>query len=98
MFFVLWRFHAAPGREEGFESAYGARGLWADLFARSPGYRGTELLRSVEGAREFVTIDRWENRDAWLNFLREHPAEYAALDQECGPLTAGEVLIGEYEA
>ena len=47
-----WRAHRAE-----FEAAYGPTGDWARLFARSGGFRGTELMRADDGS--YLTLDVW---------------------------------------
>jgi hypothetical protein len=44
----------------------------------------------------YVTIDRWESRDAWMAFHDAHRAAYDALDKECENLTTREEPIGDY--
>ena len=92
----VWRFRAAGGFEERFEQAYGRTGVWAQLFARSPGYRGTELQRAGEPG-EYLLVDRWASRQAWDTFRRDFAAAYDALDRECEALTVSEELVREGE-
>lgn len=93
---VVWRFRPAPGREADFRRAHGPDGAWARLFARAPGYLGTELLRE-RGGEAWITIDRWRTALEHEAFARRHADAYAALDRECEALTADEERIGEFE-
>lgn len=36
-YLIVWEFHPKKGAEARFEEAYGARGVWAQLFARGEG-------------------------------------------------------------
>lgn len=90
----VWRFRAARGSEARFEQVYGSGGAWARLFARSPGYRGTELQRTGD-AGEYLLVDRWVSREAWDAFRRDFAAAYDALDRQCEALTASEELVRE---
>lgn len=96
MYVVLWKFRVRQGAERGFVEMYGAAGAWATLFRSSPGFLGTELLRDVEGARRYVTIDRWHSRESYDSFRREKQAEYDALDREGEHLTDVEALVGDF--
>lgn len=98
MFIVVWQFEIAEEKVSAFEAAYGPEGSWAQLFRVSPDYRGTELLRDVYVAGNYLTIDRWASEDAFRSFRRDHDAEYEALDRGCDALTTRETRIGAYTA
>ena len=44
-FVYVWEFQVDETRSVDFERHYGPCGTWAALFARAPGYLGTQLLR-----------------------------------------------------
>lgn len=96
MLLIVWAFEARPGREPEFERVYGTDGDWSRLFARSPDYHGTELLRHAAG-RGYLTIDRWASGTAFEAFRSRWPAEYEALDRYCAELTEREALVGRFE-
>ena len=96
MHVILWEFQPRAGKEAAFEQAYSANGEWAKLFARSKGFRGTELLKSATGT--YVTVDRWTSADAFAEFQRHWHAEYQELDQQMESLTQSERSIGQYES
>lgn len=96
MHLIIWAFTARPGRELEFERAYASDGEWSRLFARSPEYRGTELLRHSAG-RGYLTIDRWSSRTAYEEFRSRWQPEYEALDHYCTDLTEREALVGRFE-
>jgi len=96
MLVIVWRFEPATGHEAEFRRAYGRDGDWARLFARTPGYLGTELLRERGETGGWLTIDRWRSVADHESFARAHAAEYAALDRRCEELTAREEKIGEF--
>jgi heme-degrading monooxygenase HmoA len=96
-FTIVWRFTIAPESKDHFESAYGPNGAWAVLFARSAGYRGTELLRSTTEPNSYLTIDRWESEAHFEDFRRQFATQYETLDRECEDLTETETFIGIFE-
>jgi heme-degrading monooxygenase HmoA len=96
LFVRIWRYRVNVDAGRRFEEAYGPSGEWARLFRGGAGYLGTELLHSVGSPDAYVTIDRWESRDAWLAFLAAHRAAYDALDRACGSITASEESLGDY--
>ena len=93
---TLWEFTVAAARQAEFEAHYGPDGTWARLFRRADGYVGTELLRDRGDPLRYLTIDRWESREAFLAFRRAHGAEYERLDSEFEGLTMREAPLGEY--
>jgi heme-degrading monooxygenase HmoA len=96
-FTIVWQFTIHSDSKVRFESIYGPNGAWAVLFARSAGYRGTELLRETTDPDSYLTIDRWESAAAFEEFRRQFAAEYEALDRDCEDLTQTETKIGIFE-
>jgi heme-degrading monooxygenase HmoA len=86
----------AEAQVAGFEAAYGPQGAWAQLFAKSPRYLGTELLRDAYVPGAYLTIDRWASEEDFRAFRREHDADYEALDRACDALTGQETRVGAY--
>ena len=95
MYVIVWEFVARPGREAGFERAYGPRGPWAAFFAGADGYPGTELWC---GEGRWMTVDRWDGEDAYERFRASRLPEYEALDREMEELTAKETRLGAFTA
>lgn len=96
MIVIVWEFRVQPGRAAGFERAYGPEGDWAQLFRRSPGYRGTELLRDPEDPERYLTLDRWEDPADFEAFKAANGDDYRRLDQACESLCSEERLIGRF--
>ncbi len=94
MFVRIWLFSVEEPNRPAFETAYGADGDWARLFARGDAYLGTELLRGEPG--RYVTIDRWRDERDWRNFIGRFGEEYRALDRRFEELTADESEIGDF--
>jgi len=91
VFVTVWKFIVWPDRVAEFEQHYGPAGSWATLFRKSPGYVRTELFRG--DGHEYITIDYWENADAYRDFRDRHAAEYARLDAQMEALTEREEAI-----
>jgi heme-degrading monooxygenase HmoA len=96
MHVIVWQFQVRAGREQDFEAANGPAGVWARLFQQGAGYRGSQLLRDLEVAGRYLTIDRWTTRAAFESFRRQHAEQYEAIDRECEGLTAQEVALGSF--
>lgn len=96
MFVVVWEFEVAEEKVAAFEEAYNAAGKWAALFAKSPDYLGTELLKDAYIAGRYLTIDRWQSEEAFREFRKANDAGYEAIDRECDALTAKEQRLGTF--
>lgn len=46
MFVIIWQYQVKPQENERFEEIYSSKGLWTELFKRSAGYLGTELIHA----------------------------------------------------
>jgi len=96
-YLAVWEFQVRAECVAEFEKIYGPDGQWAKLFRRSPMYLGTELVRDLERAGRYVTIDRWISREALRQFKQQFAADYAALDETCERLTELEARVGDFE-
>lgn len=97
-YLAVWEFQVKAECVGEFERVYGRDGLWAQLFRKSTEYLGTELVRDLERAGRYLTIDRWTSREVLGEFKQRFAGEYAALDKTCERLTEAEKLVGEFEA
>jgi hypothetical protein len=94
MIATVWRFHVHSEATRAFERIYGPNGEWALLFARAPGYAGTELLRLDGAERIYLTIDRWHSAADYECAKLELDTEYAELDLRCEDYTSEETWLG----
>jgi heme-degrading monooxygenase HmoA len=79
-----------------FELAYGPGGAWSKLFARSPGFRGTTLLRDTKDPRRYLAIDLWDTAAQREQVLAERKAEYSNLDAAFGDWTESKTEVGVF--
>jgi heme-degrading monooxygenase HmoA len=86
----VWEYDVPEAARAEFEQRYGGEGDWAQLFASSDGFRGTELFQSLDAPGRYLTVDRFLDEDAWLAFLTEHGDDYRSLDQSTATLTTDE--------
>ena len=95
-FIIVWEFRVRAGHEAEFEAVYGAGGEWDQLFALSPDYQGTELLRDASTPGRYLTVDRWASAESFEDFRRVHADEYDTLDARCEARTEAETKIGAW--
>ena len=79
-----------------FELAYGPGGAWSNLFARSPGFRGTTVLRDTNERRRYLTVDLWETRARLDQALAENRVEYEGLLAAMGEWTESRTELGVF--
>ncbi|NJM26219.1 MAG: hypothetical protein HC859_12745 [Bacteroidia bacterium] len=96
MVVILWEYQIHPHLEQAFLSWYRSDGTWAQFFAQSDHYLGTEFYRSEDKPNTYVTIDKWRNREAYDAFLSSNAKHYAEFDARCEQFTVKETLIGYY--
>jgi len=96
MLVIVWEFRVRPERLADFLSAYAPGGDWDLLFRRGEGYLSTELLRDERDETRFLTIDRWDSREARDRFRLRFREEYDALDRRCEAVTLEETPVGDF--
>jgi len=92
---ILWEFVVPEAGKAEFERNYSPDGAWAQLFRKSPAYRGTTLLAGE--SNRYITCDRWDSREDYEEFRLANAEEYAALDQRFEALTSSERNLGIFE-
>ncbi|HEX5941052.1 MAG TPA: antibiotic biosynthesis monooxygenase [Anaerolineales bacterium] len=97
MLFITWEYHVRAEHITEFEEVYSATGAWAELFQKSKGYLGTELLVDKGHSHRYITIDRWRSSQDYESFLAQWKNEYEHLDAQCAGLTEREILLGKWE-
>jgi heme-degrading monooxygenase HmoA len=98
MHVITWEFTVRAGCEADFERVYGPRGAWAELFASSSDYVGTELWRDHAQPGRYVSVDRWKTADAFAQWKAQHAEAYLRLDAQCEAWTETETKLGEWLA
>jgi hypothetical protein len=97
MFVALWEYEVKPGDEERFEKAYGPDGDWVRLFRSDTHYHETRLARDSLRRGVYLTMDFWESREGYEEFMARRRAEYEAIDGASEALTIGERRVGWFE-
>jgi quinol monooxygenase YgiN len=92
---AVWRYRVKPAKSADFIRAYGAEGIWVDLFRKAEGYLSTELVQDHADSAVFVTIDRWESRASYDAFRKRFADEYLSIDTRCAAYTEDEERLAE---
>lgn len=93
----VWEFVARSEKIREFEEYYSTVGAWSNLFSKSPGYRGTILLRDTERPGRYLTIDRWDGLEFYQAMRRKFAAEFEQLDRAGEAMTESESRLGAFE-
>jgi len=94
--FYLWAYEVSPEMVDDFYELYGPEGAWVALFRRAPGYLDTELIVDRNQPSRFVTIDRWESKEAFDSFRTEFGTDFDQLDRLGEELIERETMLGEF--
>jgi quinol monooxygenase YgiN len=98
MYSYVWEFHVHPDHSAEFESSYGVKGEWVNLFKQHPAYIRTELLKDQNDPLRFLTIDTWKSREQYLSFREELRKEFNAIDIKCEAFTIKEQFLGDFDS
>jgi hypothetical protein len=94
-FVVAWLYRPRPDAVDEFERVYRSDGPWAELFAHSGEYLGTELFRDGDA---YLVLDRWRSPEAHDRFQREFGEEYGALSARSERFHREETKLGAFVA
>jgi heme-degrading monooxygenase HmoA len=97
MFVALWEYEVKPGSEERFEKAYSPDGDWVRFFQSDTHYYQTRLVSDSLRPGVYLTMDFWESREAYEEFMAGHSTEYEAMDEVGAALTTSERRVGWFE-
>jgi len=97
VFIILWEYQVSRVKQSEFESIYSSTGAWAELFEKSAGYAGTELLRNEAQPNRYFVIDRWRTKDDYKMFMLRYEDEYKTLSKWHKDLAETESLIGNWD-
>jgi heme-degrading monooxygenase HmoA len=79
-----------------FELAFGPGGAWSNLFAKSPGFRGTTLLRDTKDPRRYLTIELWNSETERDQSMKEQQAEFSELENDFEEWTESKTEMGSF--
>jgi quinol monooxygenase YgiN len=98
MYVIIWEYQVKKDCAATFQEIYAENGQWAQLFRKSEGYVGTQLLQDSSKLHRYMTIDQWASRGAYETFLSNWKEGYDRLDAQCEGLTEQEILLGKWES
>jgi heme-degrading monooxygenase HmoA len=94
---IVWEFQVPEDKRADFERHYAAGGTWAEFFKRDNAYKGTQLLHDISEPGRYVTVDTWDDEEAYGAFRAMYHQEYNDLDKETEALTTLEKRLGIFQ-
>lgn len=94
MYIAIWDYQVRKGKQAEFETFHVPNGAWVELFKQGSECLGTELIQSDQTLGIYLTIDRWDSKEAYNFFLQHWKAEFGQLDRCRERLTGREKYIG----
>ena len=97
MLLVLWEYEVKPDAIEEFESLDRSDGAWGDLFRAAPGFVSITLWKDRQNPRRYIVADRWTSEVLYEEFMRDHAAGIAALNERSSRTRTSEVPRGRFD-
>ncbi|CDG40739.1 MULTISPECIES: hypothetical protein [Asaia] len=94
---IVRAFSVVPSQTALFESTYGPEGPWVRLYRNVRDYLGTRLIADLDKPGDYIAIDEWTSHGAYLDFQKDHPDAFAALNEACSPLIQDWHFIGAFQ-
>ena len=91
---IVWQYAVKEELRAKFGLAYGPGSAWSQLFANSPGFRGTALLRDTHTPHRYLTLDSWDSAEHREASRKDQRDEYASLDATFQEWTNAHIQVG----
>jgi hypothetical protein len=93
---VVWEYIVRDQARGQFELAFGPGGVWSKLFAKSPGFRGTTLMRDLKNTRRYLVIELWNDETRRVGSIAEQQAEYTELQNVFDEWAESKIELGMF--
>ena len=77
---IVWEIIVRDQARGQFELAFGPGGAWSNLFAKSPGFRGTTLMRDLKNSRRYLVVELWNDEAGRDKSIAEQQTAYTDLE------------------
>ncbi len=93
---IVWEIVVRDQARGQFELAFGPGGAWSKLFAKSPGFRGTTLMRDLKNSRRYLVVELWNDEAERDKSITEQQTEYTDLEAVFDEWTESKIEIGTF--
>ena len=98
MIALVWQFDVQAGRNDEFESFYGADGAWTSLSRRSRSYLGSSFMRDLAMSNRYLVIEYWSEMVVYERHHADFEDEVQQLEQQRQALLKQSVPLGLFNA
>lgn len=98
MIAVVWQFEVKAGKQQEFETIYGADGEWSALARRSRSFLGSSFLRDQARTTSYLLIEYWSEMLVYERHQRSFDADIQALERRRQELCESVVPLGIFSA
>jgi hypothetical protein len=91
---IVWEIVVRDQARGQFELAFGPGGAWSKLFAKSPGFRGTTLMRDLRNSRRYLVVELWNDEAGRDKSISEQQTEYTDLEAVFDKWTESKIELG----
>jgi quinol monooxygenase YgiN len=95
---LVWQFDVQAGRNDEFESFYGADGPWTSLSRRSRSYLGSSFMRDLAMSNRYLVIEYWSEMVVYERHHAGFQHEVDALERQRDELVEAAVPLGLFNA
>jgi heme-degrading monooxygenase HmoA len=93
---IVWEFIIKETYRGQFELAFGPGGVWSKLYSRSPGFKGTTVLRDTEKHHRYLVIDLWSTEAQRNRALVEQKTEFEDMRTSLAEWTESTTEVGKF--
>lgn len=93
---IYWKYTIDLIHKNKFELAYGAEGVWNQLFSKSENYLGSTLHSLEDEPNTYLLVDCWVNKATYEAFKSENAMSYNMLSDDLKYLYLDEQKVGAF--
>ena len=82
MIALVWQFEVQEGRNDEFESFYGADGAWTALSRRSRSFLGSSFLQDLARPDRYLLVEYWSEMLVYERHYADFQDEVTELEQQ----------------
>lgn len=98
MIALVWQFDVKTGRNDEFESLYGADGPWTALSRRSRSYLGSSFLRDLALSNRYLVVEYWSEMVVYEKHHADFQDETDQLERQRDALVEQATPLGLFNA
>lgn len=91
---IVWEIVVRDQARGQFELAFGPGGAWSKLFAKSPGFMGTTLMRDLKNSRRYLVVELWNDEAGRDKSITEQQTAYTDLEAVFDEWTESKIELG----